>query len=178
MTWASGHWREVLLLGLLIAPGFVALSGITTLRFSPPTVPNEATRAAVRNGLVVAAVGVLVLVPDCYVLGRVTGIVGPVSFALSVGGVGALLLGLAGGLAPALRHFTVRGLLWWYGMAPWDLVGWLGRLHRQRLMHWSIGGYVFVHALVADFFATGGTPVPAGSTELPGRPGANSQEQS
>jgi hypothetical protein len=83
-------------------------------------------------------------------------------FGLTVGvGVG-LLRGLGGGLvgglsqggAAFIQHFILRWFIWHVGLMPWNYVHFLDYAAKRILMRKVGGGYIFVHRLLLEYFAS------------------------
>lgn len=65
------------------------------------------------------------------------------------------LLGMACGGGAVVQHWTIRLLLWRFGLAPLRLAHWLAFLVRLRVLYWGVGGgHMFIHRLVQEHFAT------------------------
>ncbi len=58
------------------------------------------------------------------------------------------------GASFCLRHFTVRFLLWRSGCAPWNYVRFLDYATDRLFLRRVGGGYMFVHRLLLDYFAS------------------------
>ena len=65
-----------------------------------------------------------------------------------------LLFGLLGGLRPFLQHFTLRFWLWRTGSLPWNLIAFLDEAAERLLLRKVGGGYIFVHRLLLEYFAS------------------------
>jgi hypothetical protein len=79
-----------------------------------------------------------------------TGLSAGIIRGLSVGILAGLLYG---GLA-CLRHSVVRLLLWRAGSIPWNYPGFLDAASEHILLHKVGGGYIFVHRLLLEYFAS------------------------
>ena len=55
--------------------------------------------------------------------------------------------------AACIQHFTLRFVLWCYGMAPWRYVRFLNFATDQLLLQRVGGRYRFLHVLLRDHFA-------------------------
>lgn len=60
---------------------------------------------------------------------------------------------LMGGLA-SFRHYVVRFLLWRTGAVPWRYVPFLDYATERILLRKVGGGYIFMHRLLLDYFAS------------------------
>jgi hypothetical protein len=81
--------------------------------------------------------------------------------ALSVG----LLAGLLNGGLAALRHGVLRFLLWRAGAIPWNYPGFLDSAAECILLRKVGGGYIFVHRLLLEYFASLETTQPQSTTQ-------------
>jgi energy-coupling factor transporter ATP-binding protein EcfA2 len=79
-------------------------------------------------------------------------------FSVCGGVFGVLLNGLLGGLQfggkAVLQHFILRFLLWRTGNIPWQYIRFLDEATRRLLLRKVGSGYVFIHRLVQDYFAS------------------------
>ncbi len=117
--------------------------------------PNQRIWRSARNGLFFGLVGGLVvgLFNGLYlwlVHGLVIGLVGGLLTGLLTG----LFLGLFYGLGDFLQHFALRFWLWRAGYLPWNVVAFLDEAAERHLLHKVGGGYIFVHRLLLDYFAS------------------------
>src|SRR5436309_12964174 len=78
-------------------------------------------------------------------------------YGLSAG----LLFGLLMGGWACLRHYVLRLLLWRSGAMPWNYPRFLDSAAEQILLRKVGGGYIFVHRLLLEYFASlDTTPTP------------------
>ena len=161
-------------IGLLWALSRGAGRGLTASPQTVRRVPNEGIRQSARHGLLVGLVTLLIVVA-----------IGMVGFAgwLLIDGAGdrgeafamvlllstawgtgcGLLLGIASGGGAAIQHWTLRLLLWRYGLAPLRYARWLAYGVRLRLLYWGVGGgHMFIHRVVQDHFARNVEPAIGG----------------
>ncbi len=73
---------------------------------------------------------------------------------LAVGLVLGLFSGLAYGGTVAISHYTLRFLLCCQGHMPWNYVRFLDYAAERLFLRKVGGGYVFVHRLVMEHFAS------------------------
>jgi hypothetical protein len=143
---------NVLAAGLLVGALFTLLSGLSQGVRPTHVSPNEGIRLSARNGATVLAVTACALVLVCSLVGALLGVSSAGVFGVAFGGCAALIFGLSAGLGAVTHHWSVRLLLWGYGLGPIDYARWLQQVNARRIVYWSVGGgYVFVHALVRDF---------------------------
>ena len=78
---------------------------------------------------------------------------------LSAGLVVGLVLGLGGGLVsyggkPVIQHLVLRYFLHRYNYLPWKLVPFLDYCTERIFLRKVGGGYIFVHRLLQEYFAS------------------------
>ena len=143
-------------------------------------VPNQGTRRSALNGLVlglISAVIVGLLGCLCHELiyglyfGLVNLIRGPtfhdwlsrlidalnqdaLQTGLLAGLSTGLLVGLLKGGLASFRHYILRFLLWRKGSVPWHYVPFLDYAAERILLRKVGGGYIFLHRLLLDYFAS------------------------
>lgn len=108
-------------------------------------------RNGLLNGLVAGLLGGLIAGPS----------VGP-SIETSVGllfvllalVIGGLFFGLESGGRVFFQHFVLRWFLWRAGSMPWNYVRFLDYAAERILLRKVGGGYIFVHRLLLEYFAT------------------------
>ena len=109
--------------------------------------PNQGTWRSMKNSLWFGLVSGLVV-------GLVVGLVDRPVFGLVVGLVVGLEIWLFTGLRTFLHHFILRIFLWRRNSLPWNLISFLDEAAERLLLRKIGGGYVFVHRLLRDYFAT------------------------
>jgi hypothetical protein len=165
-----------ILLGL-----FRGVSG-ATIEEQRRVVPNQGIHRSALNGLVfglisMVIVGLIAGLSFALGTGLLVGLseglvarqVGWLSEGLSKG-LAALSHGLPTGLLPGLstglvvgllygglasfRHYALRFLLWRTGAVPWHYVPFLDYAAERILLRKVGGGYIFIHGLLLDYFAS------------------------
>ena len=94
--------------------------------------------------------------------GLVGGSVFDMAQALRDGLLGGLffgsILGLLGGLFfggfAVIQHFTLRLILFLKGHLPWNLADFLDDATDRIFLYKAGGGYIFIHPLLQDYFAS------------------------
>jgi hypothetical protein len=80
-----------------------------------------------------------------------------------------LISGLLTGWLACIRHYILRWLLWRNGSIPRNYSGFLDYAAERILLRKAGGGYIFIHRLLLDYFASLETPsseeVPAASAK-------------
>ena len=131
--------------------------------------PNQGIWHSARNGLVIGLIIGLIIGLLCWLaFGLIEELVGGLVSGMFVGLLGdwlargllwGLLLGLLFlGLGAFLQHFTLRFFLWRTGCLPWNLVAFLDEAAERLLLRKVGGGYLFIHHLLLDYFASLETP--------------------
>ena len=75
-------------------------------------------------------------------------------FGLVLGLAGGLGLGLTCGGVAVIKHLILHYLLWRKGYLPWNLVRFLDYAAERIFLRKVGGGYIFVHRLLQDHFAS------------------------
>ncbi len=86
--------------------------------------------------------------------GLLSGLMYGLSIGLLVGLSVGLLVGLLMGGWACLRHSVLRLLLWHAGAIPWNYPRFLDSAAEQILLRKVGGGYIFVHRLLLEYFAS------------------------
>ena len=178
----AGSLMFALLVGFTAATigGFLGalyglLQGVTGPDVERRSVPNQGIRQSAAN---IAAFGMIGLVAVGVPYGVLNVLAGAVSTGTVPGvwdwwqlGFGsAVWWGLFGGLVPGaacIQHFTLRFVLWCYGMAPWRYVRFLNYATDQLLLQRVGGRYRFLHVLLRDHFAGIEPPMETGVSSAP-----------
>ena len=144
-----------LVCGLVGAVFWEVLVGMRGVEVEARVAPNQGIWQSARNALVGCLVGCLVV---CLVFGLVFGLVGGLVVEL-VGGLvlalgAAIVLGLRFGGRAVILHIVLRYFLWRNGYLPWNLVRFLDYAAERIFLRKVGGGYVFIHRLLQDYFAS------------------------
>ena len=133
--------------------------------------PNEGIWRSAKNGLVFGLLGGLffgligglgaglgVGLPGGLNARSGIGLLGGLGAGLVVGLLGGLFFGLLSGLFfgldAFLAHFILRFWLWRTSPLPWKLATFLDEAVERLLLRNVGGGYIFVHRLLSDYFAS------------------------
>ncbi len=117
-------------------------------------VPNQGIRRSARNSLVFGLISTAIVWSIC---GLSVGLISGLSVGLSAG----LLAGLLNGGLACLRHGVIRLLLWRSQAIPWNYPRFLDSAAECILLRKVGGGYIFVHRLLLEYFASlDTTPTP------------------
>ena len=134
-------------------------------------VPNQGVRRSARNSLVLGlisagivglSVGLAFGLGFRLSVGLNIGLSVGLSTALSVGLSDGLIVGLSAGLLAGLlngglaclRHGVLRLLLWRAGSMPWNYPRFLDYAAERVLLSKVGGGYIFIHRLLLEYFAS------------------------
>jgi DNA polymerase III delta prime subunit len=170
---ASYGLRYGLVYGLIIGViGAVAsvLAGILTSGWSGDMLdehqlfrPNEGIRRSIRNAVFAASIfGPLGGLAGGLICGAAFGLVGGLAgwpilglgLGIVVGLIFALRFGTIYGGIASLEHFVLRWYLWRAGSLPWNYATFLDEAAEHILLRKVGGGYMFVHRLLMEYFAT------------------------
>ena len=102
-------------------------------------VTNQGIKKSVKNALVVGLFS-----------GLISGYIGGMMFGLMF----LLMFGLMFGGMTVIKHFTLRILLCCRDFLPWNLVLFLDYATERIFMRKVGGGYVFVHRMLMEYFAS------------------------
>ena len=154
-SWLIGCVEIVLQVGLIVALITLLSSEVIETRVRP----NQGTRRSVIVALTASVGGALIGVLTSLLNGALTlppnlrGLL-EVPFALVFGLVG----GLIGGGLFSLRHFVLRLALWMSQSAPLNYVCFLDSAVERLFLRKVGGGYIFVHRMLLQYFASLAVP--------------------
>lgn len=157
-----------LILGLIFGPIWGAfVSGLSYADVKERIVPNQGIGQSIRNSVIVLLAVIIGLLPIAallaslfVVLGTNVGLDSTIVKVL----VGAPFLAVAflgfffafieyGGLA-VIKHFILRFILYRNGYLPWNIVRFLDYATERIFLQKVGGGYIFIHRLLRDHFAS------------------------
>lgn len=116
--------------------------------------PNQGIWRSARKGLFIGLlIGLGFGLLGGLVFGPLTGLRYWLVFGLGYTLLGALFGG-HGGLAAFLQHFVLRFWLWRTGCLPRNLIAFLDDAAARLLLRKVGGGYIFIHRLLLDYFAS------------------------
>ncbi len=125
--------------------------------------PNQGTHRSARNSM---AVGVIVGIVASLLVGSMIGLIYWLrtgldvawTFAWVIGIIFGLGIGIIGGLLRGgdiyIKHFMLRLQLWLTNRTPWNYARFLDHAAERTLLRKVGGGYIFVHRLLLEYFAT------------------------
>ena len=146
--WRSGGLVFGLSAALCVWLVFWLPSGLVKGKIVTRTFPNEGIRRSARNALLG---------------GLFVGLVGGLAFGLFLGLsfgclFGLAVFGLVGGLVnggrACIQHLVLRIMLWRNGSAPLNYVRFLDYTAGHIFLRKVGGGYIFVHRLLLEYFAS------------------------
>jgi hypothetical protein len=125
--------------------------------------PNQGMYSSARHSLLVGIIGGMVGVGVGGALSRVInmGVQDPdiswflaVRYGLFLGPLIGLVSGLRAGGIACIQHIVLRWLLHKTDCLPWNCTRFLDYASERILLHKVGGGYIFVHRLILEYFAT------------------------
>jgi len=156
----------LLALGIIVSLALVLGVSYEVLDTHNRTRPNQGIRNSLRNGVVFGLVyGLVVGVLSGIILSLVRFVAFthiPIRHLILVGLSDGIGFGLAtavvvwassGGIASA-QHFFLRLRLWRAGYIPWQFARFLDYASECILLRKVGGGYIFMHRLLLDYFAS------------------------
>lgn len=111
------------------------------------TSPNQAIWLSVRNAILVAFLGTLLV----FIL---TSVILDASVVLGISITGGVVFALVYGGFSFIQHFTLRLILWYKGYMDWHYVQFLNYAVERIFLRKIGGGYMFIHNLLRDYFAS------------------------
>ncbi len=155
--------------------GFFQGVASETIEDQQRVVPNQGIHRSARNGVVLGVVstmivGLSIVLSSGLSIGLGLVLSGELnhvpshtlglllSSGLSTGLSAGLLFGLLMGGWACLRHYVLRLLLWRAGAMPWNYPRFLDYAAEHILLRKVGGGYIFVHRLLLEYFASLDTP--------------------
>src|SRR5205814_7156375 len=100
------------------------------------------------------ALGVVLELVRWLIFGQVDVLGGGMFSTLLIGLGGGLLSGLLSGGEACVKHFVLRFFLWRSKLVPWNYPEFLDYAAECILLRKVGGGYIFVHRLLLDYFAS------------------------
>jgi len=144
-----------LVFGLGYGLGNALHSGLTGGAIATQVWPNASLQLPVRYASI-SGLGIGLGVGLSVGLG--VGLVYGLSFGLSFGLLFGLLFGLGGWLRcggrACLYHLALRLVLWYNNFAPFNYIRFLDEATAHRFLRKVGGGYIFVHRMLLEYFAT------------------------
>ena len=122
------------------------------------TKPNQGIRRSALHGVLLGSVSMVVggIASGLLAYIALPGHNAPGSFvfAFFFGPLIGLIIGLRGGGVASIQHLVLRWLLWKTGAVPWNYTRFLDYAARHVLLRKVGGGYIFVHRLLLEYFAS------------------------
>lgn len=157
MTWSQWGSIPVAFLGAL----FGVLNGLTGPDVERRTVPNQGIWQSAANVGVCALAGVLTV---GFPYGMTNLMVGAVWTRVTPSPLDwvhlaffpAMVFGVMGGLIPGaacIQHFTLRVVLWGFGVSPFRYAPFLNHATERMILQRVGGRYRFIHDLLREHFA-------------------------
>jgi len=130
------------------------------------TRPNQGIRRSARTSILIGLVGSLIggivsvaaLIPILLLIQASASFIILLClmllFASLSGTISGLVIGLPNGGVACIQHIALRLLLWRSGLMAWNYPGFLDYAAERILLRKVGGGYIFVHRLLLDYFAS------------------------
>jgi hypothetical protein len=150
--------RAVLVVAPLTGVCAGVLGGISSGEVETRVTPNEGIWRSARMAILVGLAIVLVIVLS---VGLTAGFLG-LSYVLlawvAVGLIGALAVGVPAAMAfggyACVSHMALRVVMWRAGLLPLNTIRFLDFATERILLRRVGGGYIFVHRLLQEYFAS------------------------
>ncbi|MDZ4877657.1 MAG: hypothetical protein CLLPBCKN_007092 [Chroococcidiopsis cubana SAG 39.79] len=147
-----------LLIGLPIGAVFGGVPG-PSIDIETTAIPNQGIWQSLANAKIYALIGGLIcgsfygLTQIFYIYSAyenllMFGLYNSLYYILIVGTIGGLIPGFA-----CIQHFSLRTVLCWRGLIPWNYARFLNYATDKRLLQKVGGRYRFIHALLQEHFA-------------------------
>jgi hypothetical protein len=142
---------DVLPFGLLVGVFFGLLFGVESEEIQTKTVPNQGIRESAKNAVIF---GPLFGLPVGLLVGLLWRLQDGLFWGLLVGLLVGVFFGLGlGGLA-FIEHYSLRVIIYRSGYIPWNYARFLDYAAERIFLRKVGGGYIFVHRLLMDYFAS------------------------
>jgi hypothetical protein len=140
--------------------GGAILGGMRGRRVEAKSRPNQGIHLSLRNSFIAATLSALILTAVAWYVRWPT-------YALYTGVLTFIAAGALFGGGNVIKHFLVRTLLWLHKDLPWDAIRFLDYAAELVFLRKVGGGYIFIHRLLQQYFASlhqpdlesGGDPV-------------------
>ena len=161
---SSIRLNSLLIMGLFAGLYFGFLFGLFGIfrssEIESKNFPNSLIWKSLHNGLIVVLIFVLIFVLIGLLLGLFVGLNSNLIMGLFmgliwggfVGGIWGFIKGLNQGLRAAIRHFTLRLILYQNGDIPWNYAQFLDHAAKYRFIQRVGGRYRFIHDLLRKHF--------------------------
>lgn len=122
------------------------------------TRPNQGIRHSALHSMLIGCLGVLIGgVGGGWLAGIITGSYNPLlplAYGLILGPVIGVVSGLRSGGIACIQHLVLRWLFWETNAMPWNYTRFLDYSTEHVLLRKVGGGYIFVHRLLLEYFAS------------------------
>lgn len=139
--------REVTFSIVIPAAGGAVLGGMRGRRLEAKSRPNQGIHLSLRNSFIAATLSAIILTALSWYLNWRT-------YALYTGALTFVIAGALFGGGNVLKHFLVRLLLWLHNDLPWDTIHFLDYAADLVFLRKVGGGYIFIHRLLQQYFAS------------------------
>ncbi len=126
------------------------------------TKPNQGIRRSARHSVLLGIIGTVVSGAASGLLAYIAlpghNVTLAISLAFLFGPLLGLIIGLRVGGVALIQHLVLRWLLWRTRFAPWNYARFLDYAAKHVLLRKVGGGYIFVHRLLLEYFASLDSP--------------------
>jgi eukaryotic-like serine/threonine-protein kinase len=137
-------------------------TGLTASEIETKTTPNQGIRRSAKNAFRIGGIAALICTVGTGLIfsivqplsGGEFDIVDPILSGLSFGLPTGFAAGLVYGGLACIQHLVLRLALWQSGRMPWNIVHFLDHCVERILLRKVGGGYIFIHRLLLDYFAS------------------------
>ena len=151
----AGGFIGGLAFGLGTGVFFWLIAGLTGRELTTKMTPNQGIWRSVENAL---RIGMMSGLSAGLIFGVTFGLglsaIDGLSYGLGATCIAALLGGLFYGGYAALSHLVLRSVLWHHGVMPLELRPLPRLLRRADLPAQVGGGYIFIHRMLMEYFAS------------------------
>lgn len=138
-----------LILGLIFSLIIGLIRGLRGSEIETKTIPNQGIWRSARNSVIIVVVSWLILFLIIFAL-----FPEELKLRTSIISWGLILGLLFGGGIACIQHFSLRLILWGQGFIPSNLARFLDYASERIFLQKVGGGYVFVHRMLLEHFAT------------------------
>jgi len=140
-------WKDGVLLGLQVGLAFGLVALLSSEAVDTRRSPNQGTRRSARMGLLAGLTfGILSTLGNWRIYGG--------EYAVFWGTATIVVVGLFGGGLFCIRHLVLRLMLWSNGSAPLRYERFLNHAVEFLFLRKVGGGYIFIHRMLLEYFAS------------------------
>lgn len=140
------------LIGLIAGVIYGLTSGLAATEIETKIIPNQAIWISATSARWFGGIGAIFGGVAGWLSGLMTGL--PISGLVSGLSIGFVIGIIGGGGLSCVKHFTLRWLLWRSRCLPWNCAQFLNYASDRILLQKVGGGYIFIHRLLLEHFAS------------------------